>query len=247
MIMIIIINEKDRWNLMAKYFFSSSFLLFLGNWIGQVGLNWFVLTTYHNAVYLGLVNFCRLIPILLLSVWAGSIADKYDKGLLLRITITSSFIITALLCLLTYSLNSIPIFIILLYATFRGILSAVETPVRQAVLPDLSSKISTTQAVSFHSFIINICRSIGPAIAGGLIAVYHTPTTFLAQAVCYFIAAVLCIPIHFEVILSQKEGKALPLKVVLNYFKSNLEGSQIFITSIIIWQQAFLTLQFYQY
>ncbi len=84
MIMIIIINEKDRWNLMAKYFFSSSFLLFLGNWIGQVGLNWFVLTTYHNAVYLGLVNFCRLIPILLLSVWAGSIADKYDKGLLLR-------------------------------------------------------------------------------------------------------------------------------------------------------------------
>jgi hypothetical protein len=35
------------------------------------------------------------------------------------------------------------------------ILSAVETPVRQAVLPDLSSKISTTQAVSFHSFIIN--------------------------------------------------------------------------------------------
>ena len=93
MIMIIIINEKDRWNLMAKYFFSSSFLLFLGNWIGQVGLNWFVLTTYHNAVYLGLVNFCRLIPILLLSVWAGSIADKYDKGLLLRITITSSFIL----------------------------------------------------------------------------------------------------------------------------------------------------------
>ena len=68
MIMIIIINEKDRWNLMAKYFFSSSFLLFLGNWIGQVGLNWFVLTTYHNAVYLGLVNFCRLIPILLLSI-----------------------------------------------------------------------------------------------------------------------------------------------------------------------------------
>lgn len=179
MIMIIIINEKDRWNLMAKYFFSSSFLLFLGNWIGQVGLNWFVLTTYHNAVYLGLVNFCRLIPILLLSVWAGSIADKYDKGLLLRITITSSFIITALLCLLTYSLNSIPIFIILLYATFRGILSAVETPVRQAVLPDLSSKISTTQAVSFHSFIINICRSIGPAIAGGLIAVYHTPTHYI--------------------------------------------------------------------
>ena len=46
---------------MAKFFFSSSFL-FLGNWIGQIGLNWFVLTTYHNAVYLGLVNFAGSYP-----------------------------------------------------------------------------------------------------------------------------------------------------------------------------------------
>ena len=68
--------------------------------------------------------------------------------------------------MLTYSFTAIPISVIIIYATLRGILSAVETPLRQAILPDLSDKISTTQAVSFHSFIINICRSIGPAIAG---------------------------------------------------------------------------------
>lgn len=118
---------------MTKYFFSSSFLLFLGNWIGQIGLNWFVLTTYHNAVYLGIVNFCRLVPILLLSVWAGAIADKYDKGRLLRITISSSFLVTAILCVLTYSFTAIPISVIIIYATLRGILSAVETPLRQAI------------------------------------------------------------------------------------------------------------------
>ena len=152
---------------MAKFFFSSSFLLFLGNWIGQIGLNWFVLTTYHNAVYLGLVNFCRLTNFVI-KCMGRSIADKYDKGNLLRITISSSFVVTAILCGLTFTIDSIPIAVILVYATLRGILSAVETPVRQAVLPDLSDKISTTQAVSFHSFIINICRSIGPAIAGHL-------------------------------------------------------------------------------
>lgn len=42
---------------MAKYFFPSSFLLFLGNWIGQITLNWYVFTLYHNAIYLGLINF----------------------------------------------------------------------------------------------------------------------------------------------------------------------------------------------
>ena len=224
---------------MAKYFFSSSFLLFLGNWIGQVGLNWFVLTTYHNAVYLGLVNFCRLVPILLLSVWAGSIADKYDKGYLLRVTISSSFVVTALLCGLTFILESIPIAVILIYASLRGILSAVETPVRQAVLPDLSDKISTTQTVSFHSFIINICRSIGSAIAGVILAIYHAPTTFLAQAICYLIAVILCLPIRFDVISHQTEDKEFSLKVVMHYFKRNFEGSQIFITSLLFMATGF--------
>lgn len=224
---------------MAKFFFSSSFLLFLGNWIGQIGLNWFVLTTYHNAVYLGLVNFCRLVPILLLSVWAGSIADKYDKGNLLRITISSSFIVTAVLCVLTFTIDSIPIAVILIYASLRGILSAVETPVRQAVLPDLSDKISTTQAVSFHSFIINICRSIYPAIAGVILAAYHAPSTFLAQAICYLVAVLFSLPLHFEVVSNQLENKEFSLKIVMNYFKRNLEGSKIFITSLLIMATGF--------
>lgn len=224
---------------MAKFFFSSSFLLFLGNWIGQIGLNWFVLTTYHNAVYLGLVNFCRLVPILILSVWAGSIADKYDKGNLLRITISSSFLVTAILCVMTYSFNQIPVYIVLIYATLRGMLSAVETPVRQAVLPDLSDKITTTQAVSFHSFIINICRSIGPAIAGVILAVYHAPTTFLAQAICYLIAVALCLPIHIQATDMGDHQKEMSLKVVLDYFKRNLEGSKIFFTSLLIMATGF--------
>ena len=224
---------------MAKFFFSSSFLLFLGNWIGQIGLNWFVLTTYHNAVYLGLVNFCRLVPILLLSVWAGSIADKYDKGNLLRITISSSFLVTAILCVMTYSFNQIPVYIVLIYATLRGMLSAVETPVRQAVLPDLSDKITTTQAVSFHSFIINICRSIVPAIAGVILAVYHAPTTFLAQAICYLIAVALCLPIHIQATDLGEHQKEMSLKVVLDYFKRNLEGSKIFFTSLLIMATGF--------
>ena len=158
---------------------------------------------------------------------------------ILRITISSSFVVTAILCGLTFTIDSIPIAVILVYATLRGILSAVETPVRQAVLPDLSDKISTTQAVSFHSFIINICRSIGPAIAGVILAAYHAPATFLAQAVCYLIAVAFCIPIHFKVVSNNVEDKKFSLKVVMNYFKRNLEGSKIFITSLLIMATGF--------
>ena len=59
-------------------------------------------------------------------------------------------------------LEQVPIIFILIYATLRGMINATETPIRQVRLPDLSVHLNTRQAVSYHSFIINICRSIGP-------------------------------------------------------------------------------------
>jgi MFS family permease len=224
---------------MAKYFFPSSFLLFLGNWIGQITLNWYVFSLYHNAIYLGLINFFRLIPILILSLWAGNLADKYDKATLIKITISFSFILTSLLCILNISLVKLPIIIFLIYSLGRGILSAIETPIRQSALPNLSSKLSTTQAVSYHSFIINICRSIGPAIAGFIVATYNSQVSFVIQAICYLLAALVCLPIRFKDDDQIPTSKTLSLKVVTDYFKENLVGSRIFITSLLIMATGF--------
>lgn len=225
---------------MAKYFFPSSFLLFLGNWIGQIALNWYVYELYHNAFYLGLVNFVRLIPILFLSIWAGSIADKYDRGVLIRITITSSTVLTAILCFLSFKMGHLPIYIILIYACGRGILNAVETPIRQAILPDLSESLSTVKAVSYHSFIINICRSIGPAIAGAIIAALNVKYAFLAQTITYCLAALLCLPLHFKAASTGKEADTkFSFGIVADYFKTHVQGFNIFITSLIIMATGF--------
>lgn len=204
---------------MAKYFFPSSFLLFLGNWIGQITLNWYVFTLYHNAIYLGLINFFRLVPILLISVWAGSLADKYEKGNLLKITVSASCILTTILCILTFQHAKLPIVVFLIYALGRGIMSAIETPVRQAVLPDLTQRLTTTQAVAYHSFIINICRSIGPAIAGFIMATYNAEISFGVQAFCYLVSLILCLPLNFSEHIIAKENTDVSIKYVMTYFK----------------------------
>lgn len=224
---------------MAKYFFPSSFLLFLGNWIGQITLNWYVFTLYHNAIYLGLINFFRLVPILLISVWAGSLADRCDRGKLLKLTITSSFLLTTILCILTFQNPQLPIIVFLLYSLGRGIMSAIETPVRQAVLPDLTQRLTTTQTVSYHSFIINICRSIGPAIAGFIMAVYNAQISFGIQALCYFISLILCLPLSFSHNVLSKANPEVSFKYVINYFKDNQVGARIFVTSLLIMATGF--------
>ena len=224
---------------MSKYFFPSSFLLFLGNWIGQITLNWYVFTLYHNAIYLGLINFFRLVPILLISVLAGSLADRCDRGKLLKLTITSSFLLTTILCILTFQNPQLPIIVFLLYSLGRGIMSAIETPVRQAVLPDLTQRLTTTQTVSYHSFIINICRSIGPAIAGFIMAAYNAQISFGVQALCYFISLILCLPLSFSHNVLSKANPEVSFKYVINYFKDNQIGARIFVTSLLIMATGF--------
>ncbi|MEQ7791750.1 MFS transporter [Staphylococcus nepalensis] len=224
---------------MAKYFFPSSFFLFLGNWIGHITLNWYVYTLYHNAIYLGLINFFRLVPILLISVWAGALADRCNRGKLLKITISTSLLLTTLLCFLIFLNGELPIIVFLLYSLGRGVMGAIETPVRQSVLPDLTERLTTTQAVSYHSFIINICRSIGPAIAGFVIAGYNAQISFNIQAIAYFISLMMCLPLKFKPSHLVKEKETMNTKFVFNYFSNNKIGARIFLTSLFIMATGF--------
>ncbi|MCG3413332.1 MFS transporter [Staphylococcus massiliensis] len=224
---------------MTKWFFTGSFFLFLGNWIGQIALNWYVFDTYENAVYLGLINLFRLAPILLLSIWAGKLADRHNRGNLIKITITSSLVVTALLFICSMSMDKVPMTILLIYSFLRGTLSAVETPVRQAVLPDLSTTLPVSKAVSYHSFIINICRSIGPAVSGVIIASHDATLAFLCQAVCYFAAVMLCLPLSFTVNKEIAKKNPFSFKDTIQYFKDHANARSIFVTSLLIMATGF--------
>lgn len=218
---------------MAKWFFPSTFLLFLGNWMGQIALNWYAYQLNENPMDLAFINFFRLAPIFILSLWAGSIADRYRRSTLIKMTVTSSMVITGTLALCVLIMNQIPMPYLYIYACLRGCMSAIETPVRQAVLPDISERLTVSKAVSYHSFLLNICRSIGPAVAGFIIAVWNVPIAFVVQTICYVFALVLSIPLKLAVVKPVK-NKQFSLSVALQYFKLHLQGRRIFITSLLI-------------
>lgn len=220
-------------NILAKWFFSSTFLLFLGNWIGQIALNWYAYQLNENPMDLALINFFRLAPIFILSLWAGSIADRYRRSTLIKMTVTSSMVITGTLTVCVLFMNDIPMFYLYIYACLRGCVSAIETPVRQAVLPDISERLSVSKAVSYHSFLLNVCRSIGPAVAGFIIAVYDVPIAFVVQTICYALALVSSLPLKLAVVKPVK-NKQFSIAVAMQYFKLHLQGRRIFMTSLLI-------------
>lgn len=220
-------------NILAKWFFPSTFLLFLGNWIGQIALNWYAYQLNENPMDLALINFFRLAPIFILSLWAGSIADRYRRSTLIKMTVTSSMVITGTLTVCVLFMNDIPMLYLYIYACLRGCMSAIETPVRQAVLPDISERLSVSKAVSYHSFLLNVCRSIGPAVAGFIIAVYDVPIAFVVQTICYALALVSSFPLKLAVVKPVK-NKQFSIAVAMQYFKLHLQGRRIFMTSLLI-------------
>lgn len=220
-------------NILAKWFFPSTFLLFLGNWIGQIALNWYAYQLNENPMDLALINFFRLAPIFILSLWAGSIADRYRRSTLIKMTVTSSMVITGTLTVCVLFMNDIPMLYLYIYACLRGCMSAIETPVRQAVLPDISERLSVSKAVSYHSFLLNVCRSIGPAVAGFIIAVYDVPIAFVVQTICYALALVSSLPLKLAVVKPVK-NKQFSIAVTMQYFKLHLQGRRIFMTSLLI-------------
>ena len=73
----------------------------VGTWMQTVARGWLVLELTHSAFWLGMVGFANSIPVLLLSLWAGEMADKFPKRSLVIVTQTISMIASFLLAALT--------------------------------------------------------------------------------------------------------------------------------------------------
>src|SRR5215213_6035402 len=148
-----------------------------GEWMTLVALNWAVLEFTGSALYLGLINACRMVPAFLLSVPAGVLADRSDRRKLLILlqagTMLSTFCVGYLLA-----------------ADSPFWPMAIVIPVRNALIPNLVPKSQVASAVAVDSGVRNISRIVGPAIAGTLLAVMEVADVFWISA-CSIVAVLL--------------------------------------------------------
>lgn len=204
----------------------------MGNWLGMTAINWYVYDLYHSATYLGWINFVRLIPIVLFSVYAGKLCDLYPRIKLMKLYSFLGLAVTTLLAI--YVVFVAPsFFIFLLFSFVRGVISALETPNRNTLLSDIDTSNQISKLISMNSFVMNVCRSTGPAVAGFLIAGGYIEFTFMMQAVCSLIAFIFVLPMKDKTMKKRKEKKKASWEQIAQYFSHDHMGRNIFITSMI--------------
>jgi MFS family permease len=158
----------------------------VGWWVQLTALNWLIYRLTDSALMLGLVTFVSVLPVGLVSLIGGVISDRFSKR---KLILTTQAVIGAqalILAILT-STEIIQVWHIIVLMFVAGAADAVEQPARYAVLRSLVPQQDLVNAVGIHSFLIQISRIAGPAIAGVLIG-------WFGESTCFYITSVACIP-----------------------------------------------------
>jgi len=159
-----------------------------GNWIQIISISWLVLKLTGSGTQLGLVLATQFLPNLLLGLWGGLIADRFDKRRILYVTQVLFGLLALLLGILVIA-NWIQLWMVYIIAVGFGLVGSVDSPTRQAFVMELVGREFVKNAVTLNSTLVNAARIIGPSIAGVLIATVGIGQCFIVNGLTF--AAVL--------------------------------------------------------
>lgn len=156
----------------------------LGATLQSVGAAWLMteLTPSHQLV--ALVQASATVPIMLFGVFAGAIADNYDRRMVMLCAQVGMLLVSAALAALTYA-GWISPFLLLAFTLTVGIGTALNSPAWQASVRQQVDPRELPQAIALNSISFNIARSVGPALGGVLISVWDVSFAFLINALSY--------------------------------------------------------------
>jgi MFS family permease len=146
----------------------------IGTWMHDVGAAWLMTSLSPDSPLLvSLMQAASSLPFFLLALPAGAIADVVDRRKMLLWTQAWMLVVALILGILTLANITTPW--ILLGLTFTlSIGSSMNMPVWQAIIPELVPKAELSSAATLSGITMNLARSIGPAVAGMVIAVAGT-------------------------------------------------------------------------
>jgi MFS family permease len=170
-----------------RIYASANLLSLTGTWMQRIGQDWLVLQLSDDSgVALGLITALQFGPSLVLSLYGGVLADRYDKRRLLIITQAVMGVLALVLGILVAA-GAVALWHVFVLAAGLGAVSAIDAPVRQAFVSELVGPNLLANAVGLNSTIFNGARLVGPALAGLLIgaASGNTAPAFFVNAASF--------------------------------------------------------------
>lgn len=156
----------------------------LGGLIQSVGAAWLMTSITGSADMVALVQASTSLPVMILSLASGAIADNFDRR---RVMLTAQLFmaaVSAALAVAAYAGHVTP-WLLLSFTFLIGCGNALNNPAWQASVGDMVPRAILPAAVALNSINFNLTRSVGPAIGGLIVAAFGAAAAFAANALSY--------------------------------------------------------------
>jgi MFS family permease/quinol monooxygenase YgiN len=156
----------------------------IGTWMHEVGAGWLMTSLAPTPLMVALVQAATSAPVFLLALPAGALADIVDRRRYLIASQVWMMVTAATLGLLTLSgITTAPILLIFTFAL--GIGTAMMMPAWGAITPELVQRSELQAAIGLNTIGMNVSRSVGPALAGLIVAAAGPGVVFILNAISF--------------------------------------------------------------
>jgi MFS family permease len=169
---------------------TASLISSIGGWMQTVGAQWFLVENHSDAALVALIQTASAAPFLILGIPSGVLGEFVNRRKLLIIVQSSLVTIGVILSVVTWIGGMTP-WLLLAFTFLLGAGSAIQGPAYQALVPEIVSRPLIPSAAALSSIGVNIARSIGPAIAGLVVAALGIPFVFALNALSFAVFLVV--------------------------------------------------------
>jgi MFS family permease len=168
-----------------RLFFFGQMISLIGTWMQTIAQQWLVYRLTGSAMMLGMVNLMAVLPLVPLSLWGGSLADRFSRRSIIVVTQSVMMGQAFILAALTW-VGTVQVWHVMVLAVVLGAANAVDLPARQAFVVEMvNGKEDLTNAIGLNSTIFNAARAIGPAVAGVAVATTGEAGAFFINGVSF--------------------------------------------------------------
>lgn len=167
-----------------RLFYGGQLVSLAGTWMGATAQAWLVLVLTDSPFYVGLVGALGSFPVLLLALFAGTVADRMSKLRLVIITQSTAMVLAFVMAALVLT-DRITVAYIIVIATLLGAVNAFDVPARQSFFVEMVGKDDLMNAIALNSSAFNVTRVLGPAVAGIVIGKLGVGVCFLLNGLSF--------------------------------------------------------------
>lgn len=199
-----------------RYYFFGMCISTTGTWMQNIAQPWLAYKLTNSPFLLSLISALQFTPVLLFSLFAGVLIDRFSKKKILIITQSASLAITLALAILVWT-GKIEYWHLLVSATALGFVNTLDMPARQSFLSELVDKEDLMNSIALNSAVFNLSRAIGPVIAGIVMR-------YWGMSACFFINSISFGAVVISLLFIKPKRIIKPPKKDESIFRNIFEG-----------------------